>query len=136
MGFTYIDGSNLPLHQVRAKIGDTTQNAIPGLRLEDEVILAKLADNAQNVALASLDCIDQLLSRFAREADSGTKGAGLEATRRFERLLKLRALVVEEVEGDGGPSTAMLSRAFRDTQIADSDRIQPPTREGVFDFDV
>lgn len=136
MGFTYIDGSNLPLHQVRAKIGDTSNNALPGLRLEDEVILEKLVANAQNVALASLDCFDQLLARFAREADAGPKGAGLEATRRFERLLKLRALVVEEVSVDGGPSTVMLSRAFRDATIADSDRIQPPTREGAFDFDV
>lgn len=142
MGFTYLAGSNLPLHQVRGKIGDTTDAARPGLRLEDEEILAKIAEGA-DVTVTAVKCLDLLLARFAREADVGPKAAGLEATRRFERLLQLRLILLEEIatgggggtSGGAGPSIVMLSEAYRQRQIADPDLIQHTARQGDFDGD-
>ncbi len=135
MGFTYLDGSNLPLHQVRARIGDTDANAVPYRRLEDEDILARIAEAGTNLQVAALNCLDELLARYAREADAGPKAAGLEATRRFERLKDIRVILAEQVSRQAGPSTAMISQATRTAQLNDADFTGHPTREGAFDYD-
>ena len=136
MGFTYIEGSNLPLHLVRAKIGDVQPAARKGLSLEDEEILERLAA-APTTSAAALACLDLLLPRFAREVDSAAKGGRIDsvASLRFERLQAIRLILVEEVSRDGGPSNVMLSESYRQAQIADADLIQHPTREGAFDAD-
>lgn len=133
-GFSYDPGSGQPLDRVRELIGDTDPNARPLLVLVDAVILDAY-DREGSVVAAALYCLRVLKARFAREADVGLKGAGLEATRRFERLAAIETQLLESLANSGGPSIAPVSQAHRDAMTADSDLIQPMVSVGAFDAD-
>lgn len=123
MGVTYDPTDRGGLTLVREAVGDTDTNA--RICLDDSVIEAYL-ETEGSVEAASMKCLDLLLARFAREADTGLKAAGLVAQMRFERLKDLRRLMQEQIARSGGPSAPGLSVPFREAQHSDSSMIQQP----------
>lgn len=119
--------------RVRGRIGDTNHNERVGRRLEDETIAALLTRAGGNEKTAALAGIRELLALFAREADTGNKAAGLEATRRFERLKTIEESLERELGAVAAPSLLGLSQAYIEGSQADSDRIQPVFSVGMFD---
>lgn len=138
MTFTAINPNAAPttaLVRVRLAIGDTDEKAREHLVLQDEVIQHYIDELGE--LPAAVKCARLLLARFAREADTGTRGAGLEATRRFERLKS----ILSDLERLAATSCAApigapyLSLAARQAYADGEDNLQPPFKLGMLDAD-
>lgn len=97
------------LERVREAVGDVDQTINPKLQCPDELIDYFIDTFGEQ--RATLETLNDILARYAREADTGTRAAGLDATRRFERLLELRRILLEKMRTTVAPGSTV-SGAF------------------------
>lgn len=135
MGFTFIGDGVTALDRVRQRIGDTSKAVFDQKKpsLADEAITAIIAAEVSETAAALAAC-RRLMALYVREADTGTKSAGLDATRRFERLQELEQILLRELALTANPPLIGLSVSANDAAAGDSDRIQPPFTVGMMDL--
>lgn len=129
--------------RVREAVGDVDKTINVKLQCPDELI--DYFVDTYGEQRATLETLNDILARYAREADTGTRSAGLEATRRFERLLELRKILERNLGTTVAPgsssglsfmSAPYLSRAVQRANRADSDLNQGSRiRIGMLDSD-
>lgn len=136
MTFSYSASEATAKDRVRGLIGDTQEQALKSLSVSDETITAILA-TADSELSAAITCVDRLLAAAAaRDVGTAGRGAGLDATRRFDRLRELRALLRRQLATQNArPVAPYQSVAFVEAMAADSTIIQTELRLGHFDGD-
>lgn len=137
MTFSYNAAEPTAKDRIRGMIGDTQEQAVPSLSLRDETIAAILAEN-DNELSAAIACINRLLAAAAaRDVGSAGRGAGLDVTRRFERLRELRTLLRQQLAASRAlPSAPYQDPTFRQARAdaaAAGTELPTPFEVGFFD---
>jgi hypothetical protein len=128
---------------VREAVGDIDKTINDKLKLPDELVDYWVATFGE--AQAKVEAIKDILARYAREADVGTRSADLAATRRFERLQALYRIMKSDSGTTLPPGATVngafirapyLSNATRAANQADGNLNQGSAiRVGMFDAD-
>jgi hypothetical protein len=132
MTITYTAGGATARNRVRDLYGDTDVNAATARRVEDESIDGYLLTEGTELQTA-LACVRLLKAKFAREADTGLKSAGLEAQRRFERLCVVEETLLYQIRGGARPSSPATDQTFIDTAKLDPTRPRRAAFVGMMD---
>lgn len=130
MSWSYSDSLSTDRDRLRFKIGDVDTN---DQLLSNETLDALLATRA-DPTLASIDAVEGILAKFAREIDRGSLGLGgsrSQKTQFYRDLLKeLRA---EAARGDTGAFFGGASVSAKETIREDEDIPLTPFRLDQFD---
>jgi hypothetical protein len=129
--------------RVREAVGDIDKTINDKLLVPNELIDYFVETFGE--ARAKVETIKDILARYAREADTGTRSADLAATRRFERLKQLYQIMLADLGKTLPPGSTVngafirapyLSNATRAANQADGDLNQGAAiRVGMFDSD-
>lgn len=133
MTFSYTAGSTSDASQVRLLIGDTDSNAPAQQRLEDEelTILLTLYGSVRSAAAGAADA---LAAKFARLATEKSMGQASLVWKRFEQLQALaKTLRDAAARSSAVPFAGGMSKALRDTNLADTDLVRPRFQTGMLD---
>ena len=129
MSFSFNESLTSDLDKVRLRIGDTDSEEV---LLSNETINALLTIR-NDVVLASIDCIEAILGKFAREIDRQALGLGgprSKKTTHYQALLKeLRA---EAARGSTGVFFGGGSIAEKESIREDTDKPLAPFRLNQF----
>lgn len=129
MSFSFNESLTSDLDKVRLRIGDTDSEEV---LLSNETITALLTIR-NDVILASIDCVEAILGKFAREIDRQALGLGgprSQKTSHYTALLKeLRA---EAARGSTGVFFGGGSIAEKESIREDSDKPLAPFRLDQF----
>ena len=129
MSFSFNESLTSDLDKVRLRIGDTDSEEV---LLSNETINALLTIR-NDVVLASIDCIEAILGKFAREIDRQALGLGgprSQNTTHYQALLKeLRA---EAARGSTGVFFGGGSIAEKESIREDTDKPLAPFRLNQF----
>lgn len=130
MSFTGYDPSTDPADAVRFLIGDTT---VPFLLTDAEIAFA-LDQNANTYAAAAI-CARALAGRFARQVDSTFETISSRNSQKRTNYEMLARSLDQQAKRRGGlgiPEAGGISRADAETVNADTDRVRPYFRDGMF----
>ena len=129
MSFSFNESLTSDLDKVRLRIGDTDSEEV---LLSNETITALLTIR-NDVILASIDCVEAILGKFAREIDRQALGLGgprSQKTTHYQALLKeLRA---EAARGSTGVFFGGGSIAEKESIREDTDKPLAPFRLNQF----
>ncbi len=135
MACTYTPGGG-PKDDIRFAIGDTVTTAPVAERLEDEEIERVLALDA-DVPRAKVECAKALLAKIARRAtDKTIGGTRLAYAQRVQALRDLIKDLTAALPAGGVmaiPYCGGISQADVERVVADTDRVAPDFRDGMFD---
>lgn len=130
--------------RVREACGDIDATINLALQVPDELIDYWVETFGETRAY--VEAIKDCLARYARQYDTGTRSAGLEAERRFERLKQLLEIAMANQRTTVAPGTSVggafiaapyLSKAYGRAARADSDFNQgSKLRVGMNDSDM
>lgn len=129
MTWSYDDSLPTDRDKVRFRIGDTDSEEE---LLSNETLDALLAIR-NDVVLASIDAVQAILAKFAREIDRQALGLGgprSQKTTHYENLLKV--LRAEADKGSTGVFYGGATIAAKNAALADTTRPRPPFRIDQF----
>lgn len=132
MTFSYTAGGATSLDRVRMLIGDTDGDATEQQRLEDEEI-NDLLTLFGSYRAAAAGAADALAAKYARQATEKSVGQASLVWKRFEQLRQLAKDLRSSVAYTAVPFAGGLSHDIRDTNLQDTDLVQPSFRKGMLD---
>lgn len=136
MAFTY-DPANLASSlkdQVRLKIGDTETVKVAYQLLQDEEIEFILSESSDNILVASIECVKNIIGKLSKVADQKTGDIATWFTKRcneFRELLKI--LMIEYATNYGVAYAGGISIEDKQEQESDTDRVEPSFSLGFMD---
>lgn len=129
MTFSYDTSLSTDRDKVRFRIGDTDSNRE---LLSNEEINAVLTAKPA-VMPASLECVDAILAKIARDVDRNAAGITSSRAQAFNHYLELKKRLQQEMLTEAEMFVGGLSKAAKQTFEEDSDFVKPSFDIGQFD---
>jgi hypothetical protein len=125
------DPSRSDLDEVRFLIGDTNED---DPQLQDEEVEYLLAEHGspQQAAIAACEALYALYSRYA---DQKTGDISISYSKRADQVRALATTIQQRTSLNVAPYAGGISRADREVDEGDSDRVVPAFDVGSMDYD-